>query len=255
MALSNGVLMIGPTHWAVAVREGDGHIVTTSRRRPSSGTAVDRIPLLRGITRLVEQLAVLPLARIALPQARFSFEAPTILAGTIAGSIATRGLRRRYGDHGLAELASSALSVGLTLATLRGGDVARYHGAEHKVIGGYEQGIPAELASKEHPRCGTQLAVPLLVMNAVGHELARLALPGRPALARWVGMAAGIATAMEVARNMQRGGDSPPERLIGRIGIGLQSIASTSEPTPEQLDVARAALDELLVVEGLPAVA
>ncbi len=34
MALRNGLLIHGPTHWAAAVRDGDGQIQVASERKP-----------------------------------------------------------------------------------------------------------------------------------------------------------------------------------------------------------------------------
>lgn len=249
MALRNGVLVIGPTHWAAAVRDDEGNIVKTSQKRPTVGGGIDAYPALRGPVRLVEMLLVLPAMRQALPQARLAFESAEVATSTLVGSLAARLLRARYGSGPVAELASSATGLAVMLATMRGGEIAQYHGAEHKAIGGYELDIPAREASKEHDRCGTHLAVPLVLANAVAAEGARLLLPGRPATSRALGLAAGVALATEFARSTQRQADTALSRLSCRIGTGLQSIASTSEPTDEQLEVADAALQALLEAE------
>ena len=248
MALRNGVLVIGPTYWAAAVRTDDGQIHTASRKRPTVSSRVDRIPALRGPVKLTEMMLVLPALRRALPQARLSFESRGVLGSTVLGSAASKLLARRLGTGLVAELASSATSLAVLLGVLKGGEIAQYHGAEHKVIGGYEQGIPAAEASKEHERCGTHLAVPMLVANAAAIQGVRLLFPNL-AIARLLGIGAGIAASTELARAMQRGGDTPLKRLVARVGTGLQSVASTSEPNEQQLEVAEAALAELLRVE------
>jgi len=61
-----------------------------------------------------------------------------------------------------------ALELGLFLLFLRISPLASYHGAEHKVVNTIEAGEPLELEvarrmPKEHPRCGTNLAVFLLL--------------------------------------------------------------------------------------------
>lgn len=250
MALANGVLVIGPRHWAASVRDGDGVIHTAVRRRPSLGRRVDTLPALRGPLRLLEMLAVLPAVRTALPQSRLAVETPAVAGAVVGGGLAGGLLRRRARTARSAELIGGVVSLGTMLATLKGGEVARYHGAEHKVIGGYEQDIPAEGATKEHERCGTQLAVPMLVANLVAAEGARRMLPARPRLARVVGAGAGLALATEFARSLQRGSHGPVSRLALRIGTGLQTAASTDEPTAAQLEVAAEALAALLAAEG-----
>ena len=249
MALRNGVLVIGPTKWAAAVRDDKGRIHSVSKDRPTLGPAVDRFPALRGPIRLGEMLMILPALRTALPQARLAIESPSIIGTTAAGSLLQRGLRRRFGKSPISELASGAGSLALLLAALRGGELSQYHGAEHKVIGGYERDMPAVDVPKEHDRCGTQLAVPMLLTNAAALEGTRMLLPGNARLARVIGMGVGVAAATEFARATQRNQDHWSARAAARIGTGLQSVASTREPSADQLEVAQRALDTLLAAE------
>ena len=75
MALRNGLLIHGPTHWAAAVRDRDGAIQVASERKPElAPKLVARVPGLRGPLKLAEAMAVLPLARRRLPAARLPFE-------------------------------------------------------------------------------------------------------------------------------------------------------------------------------------
>ena len=75
MALRNGLLIHGPTHWAAAVRDSQGEIQVASERKPRLAPALaGRAPLLRGPLKLAEAMAVLPLARRRLPAARLPFE-------------------------------------------------------------------------------------------------------------------------------------------------------------------------------------
>jgi uncharacterized protein YqhQ len=55
---------------------------------------------------------------------------------------------------------------------------------------------------------------------------------------------------MEVFSWMARHQDHPLARTLGRPGIELQRLFTTSEPTEDQLDVADMALRELLRLEG-----
>src|SRR5689334_9127905 len=106
MALRNGLLIHGPTHWAAAVRDRNGEIQVGSERKPELAPAlVARAPGLRGPLKLFEAMAVLPLARRRLPAARLPFEDLRVLVAAGATILATNLLRRR--------LRASALREGL----------------------------------------------------------------------------------------------------------------------------------------------
>src|SRR5882757_6792433 len=71
MALRNGLLVHGPTHWAAAVRTGDGELKVASGRKPAFGSrAVEHLPGVRGVTKLAEAFAVIPMVKRRLPEAR-----------------------------------------------------------------------------------------------------------------------------------------------------------------------------------------
>lgn len=249
MALRNGVLVIGPTHWSATVRTSDGSLRNAVRRKPVFASKVQGLPGVRGAARLAEMLAVLPAVRLALPEARLPMESGVMAGTSIASSVAMRSLRRRYGPTLAVDLVGSAVSLGLLLASVRGGELACYHGAEHKAIGGYEQSIPAAEATREHARCGTHLAVPMLAINAIATEGARLVLPRSPQAAALAGAMVGVAASTELMRRMQRGDDSRISRAAHSLGMRLQTMASTREPDASQLAVAEHALTQLLQAE------
>jgi uncharacterized protein YqhQ len=254
MALRNGVLVMGPTHWAVAIREADGSVHTHAQPRPSHGEALSaRVPLLRGPIRLANMMRTLPQVRRSVPQARLALESPGMLAGMVAGSLATGLVRRNMRSAALGECAAGALSLAFTIASMRTGEVAAYHGAEHKAIGGYEQGIAAAAATREHARCGTQLALPMLAFGALGTQAALALAPNSPKLARTAGQLVGVAAATELFRAGARGRGTALAIAAARAGLKLQTHATTAEPDPEQLAVAEAALAALLEAEALAA--
>ena len=75
MALRNGLLVHGPTHWAAAVRSDSGEIQVASGPKPSlGGRASARVPGLRGVLKLAEAMAVIPLVKRALPEARIPMQ-------------------------------------------------------------------------------------------------------------------------------------------------------------------------------------
>ncbi|MCW2926317.1 MAG: hypothetical protein JWM86_285 [Thermoleophilia bacterium] len=250
MALRNGVMALGPTSWAVAIRGADGEITTTARPRPRGGEGIStRVPLLRGPVRLANMMRVLPQIRRSVPGARLALESPGLIAATVASSIAAARLRRGIASPMLGELVGSASSLALTMASMRSGDVARYHGAEHKAVAGYEQGIAAADASRVHPRCGTQLAIPLLVFSSLATQAALAVAPRNPKTARAVGQVIGVAVATEFFRAASRGKGTALGRAAARAGEAIQLHATTAEPTREQLDVAEAAVEAVLAAE------
>jgi uncharacterized protein YqhQ len=261
MALRNGLLVHGPTHWAAAVRTDDGELRVASGRKPDlGGKASARVPGLRGIAKLAEALAVVPLAKRALPEARLPMQdLKTVgaMGGAALGGQAirarTRGVLPAAGPGALAaEAAVAVLSLAPALLALRSGDLAAYHGVEHKAIAGYEADADAADADKEHDRCGSHLVVPMLTAAALGNVAARRAGLRGPAADAAVGLGS-AAVAVEVFAWGERNPDSRLTRLLRKPGHEIQRAVGTREPTEEQLEVGRAALEEILRVERLAA--
>jgi uncharacterized protein YqhQ len=250
MALRNGLLVHGPEHWAAAVRKADGTIAVGSGRKPRVRGTVGRIPGMRGVVRLGEAMAVIPLVRRALPEAKLPFEDLTVLG--VAAATATAGVVVRRRTRGMGgETALAALSLAPSLVALRGGELAAYHGVEHKAIGAYEQGAAdARDATKEHDRCGSHLMAPLLAANLAGTALLRRAVVKPSPLAGAAVQLASLGAAVEVFAWSERHGDTAVARMLRRPGHELQRVLGTREPTEEQLEVGRAALAEILQVES-----
>jgi uncharacterized protein YqhQ len=250
MALANGLLVHGPTHWAAAVRRQDGTIGVASGPKPRVPGPVERVPGARGIVRLGEAMAVIPLVKRGLPETRLPFQDGRVMATALAASAAGAALRRRSGGHLMGEAAVAALSLVPSLVALRGGDVAAYHGVEHKAIGAYEQDdADARDATKEHDRCGSHLMAPLLAANLAGTVVLHRALQRPSRLADAAVSVASVGAAMEVFAWSERHAGSPAARALRRPGHELQRAVGTREPTDEQLEVGRAALAEILRVE------
>jgi uncharacterized protein YqhQ len=245
MALSNGVLVHGPTAWGAAVRAHDGSVRSAAgvKRRLAPGVTT---PFVRGPLRLAEAFAVLPDVRRGLPEARFPFERPRVAVAMFAGAAAA-GLARRSG-LGLAsrEVIAAVASLAPAAIALRGGELASYHGAEHISIGTYETGEPA---TKEHDRCGGHLVGPLLLTSAAASALAARAPARARPTARAVGAIGAVGAAVEIFGWMGRHPEHPLSRALARPGHELQVRVSTSEPSAAQLEVAEAALAACLTAE------
>jgi uncharacterized protein YqhQ len=252
MALRNGLLVHGPTMWAAAVRAPDGSIRAASGRKSRVRGPVEALPGARGVLRLGEAMAVIPLVKRALPEAKLPWQDARVL-GASAAVMATGALvkRRRRGGGLASEAALAGLSLLPSFLALRGGDLAAYPGVEHKAIGAYESGAgDARDATKEHDRCGSHLMAPLLASNVAGTALLKkvVARPG-PLSGAAVSLAS-IGLAVEVFAWSERHDGSRTTRLLRVPGHELQRVLGTREPTETQLDVGRAALAEILRVEG-----
>jgi uncharacterized protein YqhQ len=248
MALRNGLLVHGPTHWAAAVRAPDGALRVGSGRKPRL-QRLDRVPGARGLARLGEAFAVIPMVKRALPEARLPFQDTGVLA--MAGLAAATGtvLRRQVRGAG-GEAAAGVVALAPALFALRGGELASYHGVEHKAIAAYEQDSPdAADAAKEHDRCGSNLVAPMLAANVAGAVLIRRVLERPGPLANAAVALGSMATAVEVFAWSERHADTRVAKALRRPGYELQRVMGTREPDERQLEVGRAALAEILRVE------
>lgn len=246
MALANGVLVHGPTAWGCAIRLPDGRLEVAARRKALRASRV-RSPLLRGPARLVEAFALLPAVKRALPAAQLPFERPGIAAAMLGSAVAAHGVRRSTLGPAAREAAGAALSLLPALLALRSGDVAAYHGAEHVSIGTYEHG---EARPKEHERCGSHLVGPMLVTTLAGNLAAERAPARHRAAAKAAATAGAVAASTEIFAWMTRHPSHPLARALARPGHELQHRVGTDEPTPEQLEVAEAALRACLRLEA-----
>jgi uncharacterized protein YqhQ len=259
MALANGLLVHGPTHWAAAIQRADGSIAVASGRKPRFNIgAIGDLPVVRGVLRIGESVAVLPVMRRNLPEARFAIEereaAYTVVGAFLTGVVARRRLRWPIAQ----ETVSAVVGLAPAIVSLRTSRAAAWHAVEHKSIAAYEAGGLAEVARageypKEHPRCGSNLIAPMMVAT-IGTNLLLRALPTdrRPGM-RTVAGVIGIGAAVEVFSFASR----HPEHLVARgihgIGYAIQATIATKEPEESELLVGAAALHEICRVEGISA--
>ena len=246
MALANGVLVHGPSAWGCAIRLADGTVRIASGRKRRFAPRV-QTPFVRGPLRLAEAFALLPELKKRLPDARFAFERPGVLAALGASSTLAAVVRRSGLSTGLREAIVAFASLVPAALALRGGELAAYHGAEHVSIGSYERDGPA---AKEHERCGSHLVGPLLITSAAANALAAKAPAHSRTAARLAGTAGAVGASVEVFAWMSRNPEHPLARALARPGHELQRRLSTQEPSEAQLEVARAALAACLELEG-----
>jgi len=144
------------------------------------------------------------------------------------------------------ELLAAVLSLAPAALALRGSDVAAYHGAEHISIGSYEHD---ETRAKEHERCGSHIVGPLLISSAVGGALAARAPERMRGPARAAAQLGAVGVATELFSWMVRNPDRALSRALAKPGHELQHRLATEDPSPEQLEVAEAALAACLELE------
>src|SRR6478736_1843202 len=231
MALPNGVLVHGPNAWACAIRNEEGRIEVASAKKRFRATRVNS-PFLRGPLRL--------------PAAELPMENPRTVVSMLAAATFVRGLRESKLSPFVRELLSAVVSITPAVLTLRSGELAAYHGAEHISIGTYEHG---KRATKEHERCGGHLVGPLLVTSAVGNVLAGLAPERHRKPAQAAAQIGAVGAATELFGWMSRHPEHPLARALSKPGHELQHRFSTAEPSAEQLEVAEAALKACLELE------
>ena len=214
MALANGVLVHGPHAWACAIRTPDGELKVASAYKRFRAAEVER---------------------------------PGVVAAMAASAVAVRVVRDSPRVSPAAqELVAGLLALAPATYALRGGSLAAYHGAEHISIGTYEHGEPRE---KEHERCGSHLVGPLIATSAVAGGLAARAPAHLRAAARLAGSLGALAASTEIFGWMVRNPKNRFAKALAKPGHELQHRLATAEPTPEQVEVAEAALAACLELE------
>jgi uncharacterized protein YqhQ len=178
-------------------------------------------------------------------------------------ALGARGLSAVLGIDGfLFHVLEGVLVLGIFLAYLAlvglMPDIKRvfmYHGAEHKAIAAYENGVPltpeqAQRFTTQHVRCGTNFLLTVLVCAIVVYSFI-----GRPPLpylllSRIVLIPLIAGLAFEVIRFAARHMDKRWVQVAMRPGLALQQM-TTREPTLDQLEVAIASLRAVMTHEQL----
>src|SRR3989440_979617 len=281
-AVPEGVMMRGPSNWAVAVRKPDGAIAQVCRSidSPMARHRVFRLPVIRGVIALGESLGIgfRALAISANYAAQEEGEAvqtelPRVqLIFAFAVAIVFALLLFKVGPallvdklipvhsgawfviiEGIVRVAIFLiyLSVISLLPDLR--RVFQYHAAEHKAINAYEAGeelVPERVQrfSLIHPRCGTAFLLWVMVV-----AIFVFAFFGRPA---WYWLIATRILLLPVIAGIayeliRFAGKHSRNRVLMTLlapGLWLQRL-TTREPTLDQLEVSIRALREVLRLE------
>ena len=246
MALRNGLLVHGPRYWAVGLRGADGGVRVESGEKPRIRGRVAELPGVRGVARLAEAFALLPVIKRQVPQVQLPFEDARVLAAMAGSSMISAATRRLRPRTTASELMLAALGIAPAAIALRDSDLAAYHGVEHKAIAGYEQDTDAALVAKEHDRCGSNLVAPMILSTVAGNVLVRSVLGLRGPAASALVTVAGMAVSVELFAWSERHHDTALAHAFRRPGYEMQRLFATREPTSEQLEVGREAMAEIL---------
>jgi uncharacterized protein YqhQ len=255
MAFGNGVFMRGPNYWAWAREDGtvlDAPVHSLLKRHRWL-----RAPLVRSAVALLEMLTLsfflhrknglwrgarlgAWLAMCVVADLCFAFALPFVIRNMIEQQLLLGLLDFTFG--------LLALRYGL------GKNIWRYHGAEHKAVNAYEQGVDLADVSKVmtcsrvHDRCGTNLAVLCILLVTLGYPLVgTLATAG---LGSILYAACVLVLAMELFRLLAKRPRSRLSRTLLAGGKALQRGVTTREPAPEHTALACAALSRVLELES-----
>jgi uncharacterized protein YqhQ len=228
MARPNGVVIVSERFWAFAGT--DGSLREGTMFQPPE--LVHRIPLARGLVRLVASLG--PLFRrsgVARPRERWLL---------LAAVLAPAGLA--FVPSPWSTIAGIAVVAGLLLTILRGRTL-RLHGAEHRAIAACEErSLVATWEGRAKPtrfspRCGTNFAALAFPVTLLAD---RTPLP----VEFWtpfVVLVLSLAATMEIWRLVQSRG----WRLLLIPGLALQRV-TTREPRLDDTHVAMRAVAAVL---------
>lgn len=137
--------------------------------------------------------------------------------------------------------------------------VFQYHGAEHKTIAAYENGVvltpkSAQQFTTAHVRCGTNFLLIVMVMSIVFYAGIAAFLPGIPVwgliLSRVLVIPLIAGVSYEIIRGAATRMDNFWIRTIIRPGLLLQKI-TTRQPSDDQVEVAITSLNAVFTEEQI----
>ncbi len=283
-AVLEGVMMRGPSNWAVAVRKPDGAIAQVSRgiESPMKRHRLFRLPIVRGVIALGESLAIgfralaisanyaaqeegedgevsTELSRGSLIFAfavaiGFAVMLFKVTPALITNWLPIHGTGLFVIVEGLIRVTIFVIYLSLIslLPDLR--RVFQYHAAEHKAINAYEAGEPLEPERVQrfsliHPRCGTAFLLWVMVI-----AIFVFAFFGRPA---WYWLIATRILLLPLIAGLayeliRFAGKHTGNRVLMTLlapGLWLQRL-TTRQPTLDQIEVSIRALRDVLERES-----
>jgi len=278
-AVIEGVMMRGRHHYAVAVRKEDNQVSIFSEELGyTKKHPFLRLPFIRGVVALGEsfvlglkalqysanqlmedegeeelsfwEMALMIAFAIGLAIVLFVV-VPLLFRGLIAGVVTGTLWRNLF--EGL--FRATILVAYITLISLLS-DIQRvfaYHGAEHKVIHTYEAGEEltvdnARTKTTLHPRCGTSFLLYVVVVSTILFSfLGEQTIPMR-FLSRILLLPVVAGISYEIIKLSGKNQSFLIWKILSWPGLMLQRL-TTREPDDSQLEVAIAALRQVLTLE------
>jgi uncharacterized protein YqhQ len=277
-AVMEGVMMRGQKVIATVVRRPNGELAVNSKSLSTIYTGrLRKTPFIRGVIVLLESLvlgisSLIYSANVALEEEEEKISGGSvwlILFVSLAFAVGLFFLTPLF----LTKLFDPYISSSLVFHLIEGvirvviflgylwlisllPDIKRvfaYHGAEHKTIHAYEDGVPLEAKeiskySTAHARCGTAfllavIIIAILVFSLVGRQAVWLMVVSRILLLPVI-----ASLAYEVTQFGARHINNGLVRVVMVPGLWLQSL-TTREPDDSQIEVAVTALKEVLATD------
>jgi uncharacterized protein YqhQ len=286
-AVLEGVMMRGPSNWAVAVRKPDGDIAHVHQpiQSPMARHRIWRLPVVRGVVALGESLAIgfraLAISanyaaqqegedgedvatELTRGQLIFAFAIAigfAVLLFKVSPALITDFIGIDAGwfviVEGLIRVTIFVLYLSLISLFPDLRRVFQYHAAEHKAINAYEAGEELEPERVQrfsliHPRCGTAFLLWVMVI-----AIFVFAFFGRPS---WYWLIATRILLLPVIAGLayeliRFAGKHQDNRILMTLlapGLWLQRL-TTRQPSLDQIEVSIRALKEVLALESRPA--
>jgi uncharacterized protein YqhQ len=269
-------MMRGQDTCVTAVRRTDGKIVVESQVLPKIYKGKTRnMPFIRGIIVLLESMvlgiqSIIRSANLALEEEDEEVSGWMLwlmVAGSIAFAVALFFLAPLFITKlfniessllfnlvdGLIRIAILVAYLGLMgfLPELK--KVFSYHGAEHKTVNAYENGVPLETEdvkkfSTAHVRCGTSFTFTVLIIAVLVFSLVGIHQTWLMVLSRIVLIPVIASISYEVIYFSGRHTNNWLVKIISKPGLLLQSL-TTREPDEAKLEVGIAALKKVIETE------
>jgi len=279
-AVIEGVMMRGQKYMVTVVRRPKGGLAMDIQSLATIYTSgVRKAPFMRGIIVLIEALvlgikSLIYSANVSLEEEEEEISGWlvwTLVSVSLVLAVALFFIAPLF----LTKLLDPYITSSLVFHLIEGGiriaifivylklltfvpDIRRvfaYHGAEHKVVNAYEDGVPLEVEaikgySTAHARCGTSflfavLIIAILVFAVIGRPSLWLMLLSRIILIPVIA-ALGYEVTHFSARHIKNG----LVRAILAPGLWLQAL-TTREPDDSQLEVAVSALKKVVEIDQL----
>lgn len=273
-----GVMMKNGTQYAVAVRTPDGEIVVDKKEYKGilSGTAIRRLPFVRGVFNFIESL-VLGMRTLAYSASFFEEEEnaqkqdagkgqSVMLGVTMACSVVAAvvifmlipyliaGMFRRWtASQAVLSLLESVFRIVVFFAYIllisRLSDIQRvfmYHGAEHKCINCIEHGMELNVenvrkSSRLHKRCGTSFLFLVVCISMVFFFFIRTDSSMLRIVLRLLFVPVIAGCAYEVIRFAGKS-DNVLANAVSVPGMALQRL-TTKEPDDAMIEVGIASVE------------